>query len=67
MNMNCRESKFVGDQEVSLVRHVFRSDPSEAKWMKEDFVDFLSTIDLRVALFLPTNTMMARGEVSSCG
>ena len=67
MNMNCRESKFVGDQEVSLVRHVFRSDLSEAKWMKEDFVDFLSTIDLRVALFLPTNTLMARGEVSSCG
>jgi len=67
MNMNCRESKFVGDQEVSLVRQVFRSDPSEAKWIKEDFVDFLSTIDLRVALFLPTNTVMARGEVSSFG
>jgi hypothetical protein len=49
------------------IRHVFRSDPSEAKWMKEDFVDFLSTIDLRVALFLPTNTVMARGEVSSFG
>ena len=67
MNMNCRESKFVGDQEVSLVRHMFRSDLSEAKWLKEDFVDFLSTIDLRVALFLPTNTMIPRGEVSSCG
>ena len=67
MNMNCRETKFVGDQEVSLVRHVFRSDLSEAKWLKEDFVDFLSTIDLRVALFLPTNSMIARGEVSLCG
>jgi hypothetical protein len=43
----------LGDEEGSLVRRAFTQDPSKVKWLKVDFLDFLSTIDLRVALFLP--------------
>jgi hypothetical protein len=39
-------------EERSLVRRAFAYDLLEGKWLKVDFRDFLSTIDLRVALFL---------------
>jgi hypothetical protein len=43
----------LGDEEGSVVRRAFTDDPSKGKWLKVDFQDFLSTIDLRVALFFP--------------
>jgi hypothetical protein len=42
-----------GDDQSALVRRAFNYDPSAATWVKMDRLDFLSTIDLRVALFLP--------------
>ena len=44
----------LGGEQSPLVRQAFTYDPSVAKWLKMDRLDFLSTIDLRVALFLPT-------------
>ena len=43
----------LGGEQSPLVRQAFTYDPSAAKWLKMDRLDFLSTIDLRVALFLP--------------
>ena len=43
----------LGDEQSLLVRRAFSYDPSAAKWLKMDRLDFLSTIDLRVAFFLP--------------
>jgi hypothetical protein len=43
----------LGDEQSLLVRRAFAYDPAGAKWLKMDRLDFLSTIDLRVALFLP--------------
>jgi len=43
----------IGDDQSALVRRAFNYDPSAATWVKMDRLDFLSTIDLRVALFLP--------------
>jgi hypothetical protein len=43
----------IGDEQTLLVRRAFAYDPSAATWLKMDRLDFLSTIDLRVALFLP--------------
>jgi hypothetical protein len=43
----------LGDEQSLLVRRAFNYDPSAAKWLKMDRLDFLSTIDLRVALFFP--------------
>jgi hypothetical protein len=42
-----------GKQQSLLVRRAFAYDPTAATWLKKDCLDFLSTIDLRVALFLP--------------
>lgn len=41
------------DEQSLLVRQAFAYDPSAATWLQIDCLDFLSTIDLRVALFLP--------------
>jgi hypothetical protein len=49
-----RPTLHLGEEESSLVHWVFTADPSKVKWSKADVLDFLSTIDLRVALFLPT-------------
>jgi hypothetical protein len=43
----------LGDEQSRLVRTAFNYDPAAAKWLKMDRLDFLSTVDLRVALFLP--------------
>ena len=43
----------LGDEQSLLVRRAFNYDPSAATWLKMDRLDFLSTIDLRVAFFLP--------------
>ncbi|MCI0418012.1 MAG: hypothetical protein L0387_43650 [Acidobacteria bacterium] len=40
-------------EEGSSVGRAFTYDPSRVPWLNVDFLDFLSTIDLRVALFLP--------------
>jgi hypothetical protein len=53
INEERKETLNLGDEEGSLVRRAFTQDPSKVKWLKVDFLDFLSTIDLRVALFLP--------------
>lgn len=53
INEERKQTLDVGDEEGSLVRRAFTHDPSTVKWLKVDFLDFLSTIDLRVALFLP--------------
>ena len=43
----------LGNEQSVLVRRAFAYDPSAATWLKMDRLDFLSTIDLRVAVFLP--------------
>jgi hypothetical protein len=43
----------LGNEQSPFVRRAFTYDPSAATWLKMDRLDFLSTIDLRVALFLP--------------
>jgi hypothetical protein len=50
----------LGEEESSLVDRVFADDPSKVKWLKVDLRDFRSTIDLRVALFLPTERTDSR-------
>ena len=42
-----------GNEQSLFVRRAFAYDPLAATWLKMDRLDFLSTIDLRVALFLP--------------
>jgi hypothetical protein len=49
-----KQTLHLGEEESSLVHPVFTDDPSKVKWLKVDVLDFLSTIDLRDALFLPT-------------
>jgi|GEM_PF-3211719 hypothetical protein len=44
----------LGKEQSLLVRRAFAYDPSASRWLKMDRLDFLSTIDLRVAFFLPT-------------
>jgi len=44
----------LGNEQSLLVRRAFAYDPSASRWLKMDCLDFLSTIDLRVAFFLPT-------------
>ena len=41
-------------ERTSILRPVFALEPSAGKWLETDRSDFLSKIDLRVALFLPT-------------
>ena len=43
----------LGNEQSLFVRRAFTYDPSPATGLKMDRLDFLSTIDLRVALFLP--------------
>jgi hypothetical protein len=43
----------LGNEQSLLVRRAFAYDPTAATWLKMDRLDFLSTIDLRVAFFLP--------------
>ena len=43
----------LGSEHSLLVRRAFAYDASAATWLKMDRLDFLSTIDLRVAFFLP--------------
>jgi hypothetical protein len=51
INEERKQTLDIGDEEHSLMRRAF-TDPSRRKWLKVDLHDFLSTIDLRVALFL---------------
>ena len=41
------------DEQRIFVRKAFIYDSSGLTWLKVDCLDFLSTIDLRIALFLP--------------
>ena len=43
------------DEQRIFVLKAFIYDSSGLTWLKVDCLDFLSTIDLRVALFLPEN------------
>jgi hypothetical protein len=49
---NRKQTLELGGEQSLLVRRAFNYDPSAATWVKMDRLDFLSTIDLRVALFL---------------
>ena len=48
-----KQTMELGNEHSLLVRRAFAYDPSAATWLKMDHLDFLSTIDLRVAFFLP--------------
>ena len=50
---NRKQTLELGSEHSLLVRRAFAYDPSAATWLKMDRLDFLSTIDLRVAFFLP--------------
>ena len=43
----------LGNEQSLLVRRAFAYDPTAATWLKMDRLDFLSTIDLRLAFLLP--------------
>ena len=43
----------LGNKQNLNPRRAFTYDPSAGTWLKMERLDFLSTIDLRVALFLP--------------
>ena len=48
-----QQTQELDTEQALLVRRAFKYDPSAASWRKMERFDFLSTIDLRVAWFLP--------------
>ena len=48
------QSPELGTDRNSFLRRVIAFESSTAKWLEADRSDLLSTIDLRIALFLPT-------------
>jgi hypothetical protein len=60
INDKSKQTLHLGKEESLLVHRAFTDDPSKVKWLKMESLDFLSTIDLRVAFFLPTERTGSR-------
>ena len=58
------------DEQSLFVRQAFIYDSSGLTWLKVDCLDFLSTVDLRVALFLPRehtgNALVVKNLAKTC-
>lgn len=53
INEERKQTLDTADEQSLFVRQAFIYDSTGLTWLKVDCLDFLSTIDLRLALFLP--------------